>query len=42
MFGDTVAPVLLDAVNRVGDDPVWDLDVRSYETQTRVAHYVHQ
>ena len=40
VFGDTVAPASVDAVNRAGDAPVWDLDVRSYETQTRVAHYV--
>jgi membrane-bound lytic murein transglycosylase D len=39
VFGDSMfitAPVLDSAV----DEPTWDMDVRSYETRDRVAHYV--
>ena len=38
VFGDTSA---LHATRRRADEePLWDLDVRSYETHDRVAHYV--
>ena len=36
VFGDSLATVRADA------EPSWDMDVRSYETQDRVAHYVEQ
>jgi membrane-bound lytic murein transglycosylase D len=39
VFGDS----LVDAPSAKGDsieEPTWDMDVRSYETQERVAHYV--
>ncbi|MEO6526202.1 MAG: transglycosylase SLT domain-containing protein [Gemmatimonadaceae bacterium] len=42
VFGDSLllapAPVLESSVKA----PTWDMDVRSYETQDRVAHYVNQ
>ena len=40
VFGDSlfVAPPKVDTA--AADEPTWDMDVRSYETQDRVAHYV--
>ena len=38
VFGDTAATHAAKAANN--EEPVWDLDVRSYETHERVAHYV--
>jgi membrane-bound lytic murein transglycosylase D len=45
VFGDSlvaevVQPVLPDSAAPVVAEPTWDMDVRSYETQDRVAHYV--
>lgn len=37
VFGDTMAVALADPV---AAEPEWDIDVRSYETHDRVAHYV--
>ncbi|WP_411279386.1 transglycosylase SLT domain-containing protein [Gemmatimonas sp.] len=39
VFGDSA---VLDRVNaaRAADAPIWDIDVRSYETHDRVEHYV--
>jgi membrane-bound lytic murein transglycosylase D len=37
VFGDSS---LLDADGPATDEPTWDIDVRSYETHERVAHYV--
>lgn len=37
VFGDTMAVALTDSV---AAEPEWDIDVRSYETHDRVAHYV--
>lgn len=39
VFGDSAA-LHADSTSLVDDEPVWDLDVRSYETHERVAHYV--
>lgn len=39
VFGDSAA-LHADSTTLVDDEPVWDLDVRSYETHERVAHYV--
>jgi len=39
VFGDSVAPPPI-AVAASSDAPVWDIDVRSYETKTRVEDYV--
>lgn len=39
VFGDSVAPPPTDTVAAPGA-PVWDIDVRSYETQARVEDYV--
>ena len=40
VFGDSL---ILVAPPKIGEDnePSWDMDVRSYETQERVAHYVN-
>ncbi len=37
VFGDSTVVTVADSL---GDEPVWDLDVRSYETHDRVEHYV--
>ncbi len=37
VFGDSAAVAVTDSLDA---DPVWDIDVRSYETHDRVAHYV--
>jgi membrane-bound lytic murein transglycosylase D len=40
VFGDSIAgarPAKSDSI----EEPTWDMDVRSYETQERVAHYVN-
>ena len=39
VFGDSLA-VAPAAVAEPAAEPTWDMDVRSYETQDRVAHYV--
>ena len=42
VFGDSlvITPVAKAAVDSAVVEPTWDMDVRSYETQDRVAHYV--
>ena len=41
VFGDSAAPpVATDSGAAEEEEPRWDMDVRSYETQERVAHYV--
>ena len=42
VFGDSLATSLPSGVSAdsVVSEPTWDMDVRSYETQDRVAHYV--
>jgi membrane-bound lytic murein transglycosylase D len=40
VFGDSVG-VAPDTVVPTEEDPVWDIDVRSYETHARVEHYVN-
>ena len=37
VFGDSTAVAVADSS---GEEPVWDIDVRSYETHDRVEHYV--
>lgn len=37
VFGDSTAVAMADST---GEEPSWDIDVRSYETHERVAHYV--
>lgn len=37
VFGDSTAVANADSAS---DEPIWDIDVRSYETHERVAHYV--
>lgn len=37
VFGDSAAVAIADSLTA---EPVWDIDVRSYETHDRVAHYV--
>lgn len=37
VFGDSTAVANADSAS---DEPTWDIDVRSYETHERVAHYV--
>lgn len=37
VFGDSV---VLTAADSLGEAPVWDIDVRAYETHDRVEHYV--
>lgn len=39
VFGDTAA-LRPDSASASDVDPVWDIDVRSYETHERVAHYM--
>mgnify|MGYP002654470082 CR=1 FL=1 len=39
VFGDSTAVAVADA-DAVGEGPVWDIDVRAYETHDRVEHYV--
>ena len=39
VFGDSVSPPPV-AIAAMPDAPVWDIDVRSYETKTRVEDYV--
>lgn len=39
VFGDSVVPTPV-SVDSAPAEPTWDLDVRPYETQARVAHYV--
>jgi predicted flap endonuclease-1-like 5' DNA nuclease len=39
VFGDSTAVMAADA-DAVGEAPVWDIDVRAYETHDRVEHYV--
>ena len=40
VFGDTVAADSAVAADSGETGPTWDMDVRSYETQARVAHFV--
>ena len=40
VFGDSVAPPAPLVADSGASEPTWDLDVRPYETQERVAHYV--
>jgi len=40
VFGDSVAPAQPAIADAGASEPTWDLDVRPYETQERVAHYV--
>ncbi|MEP6731332.1 MAG: transglycosylase SLT domain-containing protein [bacterium] len=42
VFGDSlaIAPVAKAPADSVAAEPRWDMDVRSYETKDRVAHYV--
>lgn len=42
VFGDSLAtpPLSRVSADSVAPEPTWDMDVRSYETQDRVAHYV--
>jgi membrane-bound lytic murein transglycosylase D len=40
VFGDSLMPTSAAKVE-VDAEPSWDMDVRSYETQDRVAHYVN-
>ena len=37
VFGDSAA---VTAVDSLSEEPVWDIDVRAYETHDRVEHYV--
>ena len=39
VFGDSAVLRPVDST-AAADDPIWDIDVRSYETHDRVAHYV--
>ena len=39
VFGENAA-LRRDTAGALGAEPVWDIDVRSYETHARVAHYV--
>ena len=39
VFGDSAVLRPVDAAG-AADDPIWDIDVRSYETHDRVEHYV--
>ena len=39
VFGDSAVLLPVDSVS-AADDPIWDIDVRSYETHDRVEHYV--
>ena len=39
VFGDSAVLTPIDSA-RAADDPIWDIDVRSYETHDRVEHYV--
>ena len=41
VFGDSLVVAPLPAIDSVAE-PSWDMDVRSYETKDRVAHYVSQ
>ena len=41
VFGESVA-IVPPPVLEASAEPTWDMDVRSYETQDRVAHYVAQ
>lgn len=40
VFGDSIG-VPADSAIVAGDEPSWDMDVRSYETHARVEHYVN-
>jgi membrane-bound lytic murein transglycosylase D len=40
VFGDSLILVKPPVLDSVDAEPTWDMDVRSYETQVRVAHYV--
>jgi membrane-bound lytic murein transglycosylase D len=40
IFGDSLAPAPAAKSDSI-EEPTWDMDVRSYETQERVAHYVN-
>jgi membrane-bound lytic murein transglycosylase D len=40
VFGDSSFAATATADSAATDEPTWDMDVRSYETQDRVAHYV--
>jgi membrane-bound lytic murein transglycosylase D len=40
VFGDSLVLLTPPVLDSASDDPTWDMDVRSYETQERVAHYV--
>jgi membrane-bound lytic murein transglycosylase D len=40
VFGDSVLPEPMTAANAPPEGPVWDIDVRSYETHDRVEHFV--
>ncbi len=39
VFGDSAVLLPVDSAS-AADDPIWDIDVRSYETHDRVEHYV--
>jgi hypothetical protein len=39
VFGDSAVLRPVDSTS-AADDPIWDMDVRSYETHDRVEHYV--
>jgi membrane-bound lytic murein transglycosylase D len=40
VFGDSLVLLPPPVLDSASDGPTWDMDVRSYETQERVAHYV--
>jgi membrane-bound lytic murein transglycosylase D len=40
VFGDSAPPAPMTAANTPPAGPVWDIDVRSYETHDRVEHFV--
>ena len=40
IFGDSLAAAPAARSDSI-EEPTWDMDVRSYETQERVAHYVN-
>ena len=42
VFGDSLAIAPPPVLDSSASEPTWDMDVRSYETQDRVAHYVAQ
>jgi membrane-bound lytic murein transglycosylase D len=40
VFGDSLVLLTPPVLDSASAEPTWDMDVRSYETQERVAHYV--